>query len=144
MAEMRPEVSERWLTAQDLAENRMRPLRAIQRQMRHWLDEAASGLYPRVEMRSRRVGGVQLMVEAESYERWVRGTQIAACISLCEVPRGNSSRQGVDHRDKRHSAEQGAQSRRGGNTPRVVDRVPLTRAAGRDARGTVLRGRAVR
>lgn len=78
MAEVRPEVSERWLTAQDLAENRMRPLRTIQRQMRHWLNEAASGLYPRVEMRSRRVGGVQLMVEAESYERWARGTQIAA------------------------------------------------------------------
>jgi len=78
MAEVRPEVSERWLTAQDLAENRMRPLRTIQRQMRRWLNEAASGLYPRVEMRSRRVGGVQLMVEAESYERWARGTQIAA------------------------------------------------------------------
>ena len=78
MAEVCPESGERWLTARDLAENRMRPLRTIQRQMRHWLDEAASGLYPRVERRSRSVGGVQLMVEAESYERWVRGTQIAA------------------------------------------------------------------
>lgn len=78
MAEVRPESGERWLTAQDLVADLRIPLRTAQRRLRRWLDEAASGLYPRVEMRSRRVGGVQLMVEAESYERWARGTQIAA------------------------------------------------------------------
>ena len=81
MAEMRPEaeVSEpRWLTAQDLVADLRVPLRTAQRRLRRWLDEAASGLYPHVERRSRSVGGVVLMVNAESYERWVRGTQIAA------------------------------------------------------------------
>lgn len=79
MAEVRPEVSEpRWLTAQDLVADLRIPLRTVQRRLRRWLDEAASGLYPRVELRSRSVGGVVLMVEAASYERWVRGTQIAA------------------------------------------------------------------
>lgn len=77
MAELRPQ-EPAWLTAQDLADALRKPLRTIQWRIQRWKAQAATGLYPRVEQRSRACGGVECVVERESYERWLRGERIAA------------------------------------------------------------------
>lgn len=66
------------LTAQDLAALLRIPERTAQHRMKRWREHAALGLYPRIERRARDCGGFEYVVDAESFERWMRGERIAA------------------------------------------------------------------
>ena len=66
------------LTAQDLAALLRKPERTVRHRIQRWREQAATGLYPLVQRRSRECGGFEWVVDAESFERWVRGVRIAA------------------------------------------------------------------
>lgn len=66
------------LTAKDLAALLRIPLRTAQYRIKRWRELGESGLYPRVSLESRPVGGVVCVVDRESYEAWKRGERIAA------------------------------------------------------------------
>jgi hypothetical protein len=61
------------LTAQDLAALLRKPERTARYRIQRWREQAATGLYPRVERRSRECGGFEYVVDAGSYEAWKRG-----------------------------------------------------------------------
>lgn len=74
---VRPE-SDNGLTAQDLAALLRIPLRTAQHRIQRWRERSHEGQYPRVTLRPRPVGGVECVVDRESFERYLRGERTAA------------------------------------------------------------------